>query len=52
MPRRCQLRCTPAEEYPGEFATPEPRIEFGGRGMDEEQNEDPDLDRNVPGQEK
>src|SRR5580704_18559031 len=43
---------TPGEEYLHELAIAEPRIQFFDRGVDQKQNEDPNLDsgKAVPGE--
>ena len=38
-----RFRRTPAEEYLPQLPTTEPRIQFLDRGVDQKQNEDPNL---------
>src|ERR1700733_9504514 len=45
--RRPRIRCMVSEQDPGELAMTEPGIDFGDRGVDEEQTEDPDLNGGV-----
>jgi hypothetical protein len=44
-PGEFRLRRAPREHDPGELAISEQGVQFGDEGVDKEQNQDPELDR-------